>query len=304
MKAKELIYLFNEEAAKVKKERKGSATVQFIMRAYGMVIKQLNDNFHTNEIITASKINSLHLTKHMKDKLIKMLDKKIGNDTDMKKKLLHNELHRITGIGSQKAADLIKQGLTTVAQLKQSKWWDQLNLDTQTTLATQPIKRIPNAEIKAIEPILIRFSGPETKVVLVGSYRRAVLTSKDIDAMLVSPRPSAMNDYLKYLEKKVPHIYLYSKGADKMSLVLEFDKQRKYKVDVFRAHPDYYWAHMLYATGSKTNNVRMRARAKKMGLLLNQKGLWKNGERILGPTANEHAYYKALDMDYLPPERR
>lgn len=304
MKAKELIYLLNEEAAKVSKEKKGSDTLKFIMRAYGLVAKHLNENFNTNELVTPIKINALHLTKNMKDKLIKLLNKKIVNNSDMKKKLLHNELRRIAGIGPQKANDLIQKGLTSVAQLKHSKWWVQLNLDTQTALSTQPILRIPHTEIKAIEPILTRFIGPETKVILVGSYRRQTATSKDIDAMLVSANPGAMNAYLKYLEKKVPHIYLYSKGADKMSLVLEFDKIRKYKIDVFRTHPDYYWAHMLYATGSKTNNVQMRARAKKMGLLLNQKGLWKNGERLLGPTANEHAYFRALNLEYLSPEKR
>jgi DNA polymerase/3'-5' exonuclease PolX len=302
MKTKELIYLFNEEIAKVKHEKKDSSSLPFILRAYSAVLKQLYDNFHTNEILSASKINDLHITKNMKDKLIKMLSVKVHNDPNMKKKLLHNELRRITGIGAQKATILIDKGLTSIEQLKQPKWWNQLNLDTQTALATQPNRRIPHAEIKAIEPILTKFT--PAKIVLVGSYRRNTPTSKDIDVMLVSARSSLMNEYLKYLEKKIPHIYLYSKGADKMSLVLEFSKIKKYKMDVFRAHPDYYWSQLLYSTGSKNNNIIMRGRAKRLGYILNQKGLWKNGERILGPNANEHAYYKAIGMDYLPPEKR
>lgn len=302
MRAKELVYLFNEELAKVKQEKKGSASISFIVRAYGLVQKQLSDNFQPNEPVSAAKINQLHITRHMKDKLIKLLAIKVDSNPAMKKQFLFNELRRITGIGPQKAKDLIDKGLLSVAQLRQPKWWDQLNLDTQTALATQPIKRIPHEEIRAIEPILTKFT--EAKTILVGSYRRKMPTSKDIDVMLVSAKLSMMGNYLKYLEKKVPHIYLYSKGPDKMSLVLEFDSQKKYKVDVFRTHPDFYWSHLLYSTGSKANNIRMRGRAKRLGYLLNQKGLWKAGERVLGPSANEHAYFKILGMDYLPPEKR
>jgi DNA polymerase/3'-5' exonuclease PolX len=302
MKLKELIYLVNEELLKVKQEKKGSTSLPFINRAYGMVLKQLNDNFHPNDSITASKINSLHITKHMKDKLISFLDIKISSDPNLKKKLLHNELRRITGIGQQKATDLINQGLKSVKQLKQPKWWHQLNTDTQTALATEPIRRIPHEEIKKLEPLLTKFNG--AKIILVGSYRRKMPTSKDIDAMIVSEKSIIMNEYLKYLEKKVPHIYLYSKGGDKMSLILEFDKEKKYKIDVFRTHPDYYWSHLLYATGSKSFNVRMRALAKRKGYLLNQKGIWKDGERLLSPNDNEHAYFKIIGMEYLPPEKR
>lgn len=302
MKANQLIYLFNEELAKTKKEKHGSASLPFITRAYVMVLKQLNDNFHPHDEISAAKIADLHITAHMKTKLVELLKTKIHADPNMRKKLLINDLRRITGIGPNKAADLVEQGLRSISQLKHPRWWNQLNADTQTALATQPHRRIPHEEIAKLEPALTKYS--DAKIVLVGSYRRKMPSSKDIDIMLVSARTSAMNDYLKYLEKKIPHIYVYSKGPDKMSLILEVDNMHKYKADVFRAHPDYYWSYLLYSTGSKANNLRMRAKAKRMGLLLNQKGLWKNGERVLGPTANEEAYYKAIGLEYLSPEKR
>jgi DNA polymerase/3'-5' exonuclease PolX len=302
MKNKELIYLFNEEFTKTKNEKKDSKSLPFIIRAYSLVLKQLNDHFHSNESITSNKINSLHISSHMKEKLIKLLSLKITNDPMMKKKLLHNELRRIIGIGPQKATYLIEQGLTSIKQLKQPKWWNQLNLDTQTALSTQPHRRIPHEEITKIESLLTKFN--KAKIILVGSYRRKMPSSKDIDVMLVSSDSKMMGEYLKYLEKKIPHIYLYSKGGDKMSLVLEFDEYKKYKMDVFRTHPDFYWSHLLYSTGSKSHNIKMRSNAKRYGYLLNQKGLWKNGERILGPNANEHAYFKEIGMQYLPPEKR
>lgn len=306
MRTAELIYLLNEELAKVKADKKNSPSLLFIIRAYAVVVKKLSDNFHPNEQITKSRLEELYvakqITKNMQDKLIVLIGKKIQNSPLMKKKILFGELKRITGIGPQKAQILIDKGVSSVADLKKPHWWNLLNIDTQTALATQPIKKIPYKEISKIKPVLMSF--PDAKIQIVGSYRRKLPTSRDIDIMLVSASLSAMNDYLKYLDKKIPHIYLYSKGADKMSLVLEFDAKRKFKVDVFRTHPDFYWSHLLYATGSKENNVKMRGRAKKMGFLLNQKGMWRAGERVLGPMATEKEYYKVLGLPYLLPENR
>lgn len=306
MRTKELIYLLNAELDKTKADQKNSSSLPFIIRAYATVSKQLSNNFHQDEIIGKTQIHELYqakqITKHMQDKLIKLLDTKISNRPDMKQKFLYNELKRIIGVGPQKAQMLIDSGLRSVAELKKPRWWNKLNADTKVALMTQPVSRIPHNEIQKIESILTRFPG--AKAQLVGSYRRNMPFSRDIDIMIVSTKLSIMNDYLKYLNTKIPHIYLYSKGADKMSLVLELDKKRKFKADVFRTHPDFYWSHLLYATGSKTNNVKMRSRAKRLGFLLNQKGLWKAGERILGPKANEREYFKILQMEYLEPEQR
>jgi len=306
MHTKELIYLLNEELNKTRAEKKNSSSLPFIIQAYTTVIRRLNDNFSPDELINKTKLADLYaakqITKHMQDKLIGLLDRKIIDSPAMKKKFLFDELRRIVGIGPHRAQTLVNKGLRSIKELKEPQWWNQLNVDTQAALKTQPMRKIPHDDIARIESILIKF--PEAKVQLVGSYRRKTPSSRDIDIMIVSTKLSVMNNYLKYLDKKVPHIYLYSKGADKMSLVLEFNANKKFKADVFKTHPDYYWAHLLYATGSKSNNIRMRAKAKRMGYLLNQKGLWKAGERILGPTANEKKYYEALNLPYLRPELR
>jgi DNA polymerase (family 10) len=59
---------------------------------------------------------------------------------------------------------------------------------------------------------------------------------------------------------------------------------------------------LLYFTGSKDNNVRMRAAAKARGLLLNQHGLW-NGKRRI-PLASERDAYHKLGLQYLEPRKR
>jgi DNA polymerase (family X) len=61
---------------------------------------------------------------------------------------------------------------------------------------------------------------------------------------------------------------------------------------------------MQYFTGSKEHNVALRQRAMKMGLTLNEYGLFRldNQERVAGTTEQE--IYKALGLPWIPPEMR
>jgi DNA polymerase/3'-5' exonuclease PolX len=46
----------------------------------------------------------------------------------------------------------------------------------------------------------------------------------------------------------------------------------------------------------------MRRKAQKMGFLLNQKGLFKDGKEVL--VKNERELFAILEMDYLTPQER
>lgn len=306
MKSRELIYLFTEELNKIKKEDLPST--QFKVRAYVSVIKYLNDNFAPIENITAGKIYETSLTVHMKNKLTTLLKKRISQGSLVAKKMLFNEIRNIIGIGDKKARDLIASGLTSTKQLQQPKWQKLLNTNTKVVLKIAPLRKIPYEQITNIESIL---KGNKknailgAKIILVGSYRRHMLYSKDIDIMLVSNKLDALDKYLQYLQNNISKVYLYSKGSNKMSLVLQIDPHRKFKADVFLAKPEVQYSMLLYSTGSKNFNVRMRGHAKQMGYILNQNGLFdKTGKRIVSSKAKEVAYFTALNMKYLKPNDR
>jgi hypothetical protein len=56
-----------------------------------------------------------------------------------------------------------------------------------------------------------------------------------------------MDDYVKYLKRKFNNrVYLYSKGPDRISLIIECDKEEKYKLDIFRSPPENYYSNLLY----------------------------------------------------------
>ena len=63
---------------------------------------------------------------------------------------------------------------------------------------------------------------------------------------------------------------------------------------------------MLHFTGSKENNVAMRARAKKLGYQLNQYGLTPLRPMVDNTTVfeTEQDVYAFLKMQYLKPENR
>jgi DNA polymerase (family 10) len=59
---------------------------------------------------------------------------------------------------------------------------------------------------------------------------------------------------------------------------------------------------LLYFTGSKEHNTALRGIAKDKGLKLNEYGLFR-GEKLI-PCQDEADIYKALGMEYIPPELR
>jgi DNA polymerase (family 10) len=125
-------------------------------------------------------------------------------------------------------------------------------------------------------------------------------TSRDIDIMLVDDKPAALANYIAFVQHKIKDIWQYAHGPDKASFIIFYKKY--VKLDIFRTPQKFKWAMMLYSTGSKEFNIRMRGIAKKKGLLLNQKGLYDAHTRL--PDSSERDYFDHLDMPYLAPQER
>jgi DNA polymerase/3'-5' exonuclease PolX len=76
-----------------------------------------------------------------------------------------------------------------------------------------------------------------------------------------------------------------------------------FHVDIVFLPKEQWGSGLLWFTGSKLFNINMRSKAKKMGYILNQKGLFdKNGEQI--PVFTEKDIMKELKMQWTPPEKR
>jgi len=277
-------------------EERAGVSNRYAKAAYDRVIKILGAE--TGQV-SRKRIAELPLTGHMKEKLTRFLDEKRRPDPE---KVLRLELSTILGLGEKKIDELIAAGLTNTKHLSQARWSGLLNADTLAIIRHKPLRQIPHEEIRKIQKVL-EWNGAQ----LVGSFRRQKSFSRDIDVLVMSADKDALKQYAEHLAKYF-ETTTYAVGDDKMSVIIEVGPATKdrgisrvFKLDAFRCTPDEYWTHLLYSTGSKEFNVRMRARAKRMGLLLNQRGLFRDGQKINSPDDDERALFAMVDMEYVEP---
>ncbi|MBI4430437.1 MAG: DNA polymerase/3'-5' exonuclease PolX [Candidatus Omnitrophica bacterium] len=137
---------------------------------------------------------------------------------------------------------------------------------------------------------------PEVKrASLAGSLRRHKEVIRDVDIVVGSDKPLAvMNRFtrIKLAAEVVQH------GETKSQIRLPSGIRVDLRVVSDKEFP--YALH--HFTGSKEHNTAMRTRAKKMGMKMNEYGLFK-GTRLI-PCRDEEEIFKKLGLVYIPPEMR
>jgi DNA polymerase (family 10) len=134
------------------------------------------------------------------------------------------------------------------------------------------------------------------RVAYAGSLRRMKEIVHDVDILAASPRPEeTMKAFLA-----LPTIEaVLAQGGTKASVRLEDDLQ----VDLRVIEPGSWGAALHYFTGSKAHNIRMRERAIKLGLKLNEYGLFdSDGKQLAG--ADEEEIFAKLSLPFIPPVLR
>jgi len=139
-----------------------------------------------------------------------------------------------------------------------------------------------------------------TDVTIAGSSRRYRETIGDIDLLV----PAADAAPVMKAFTTAPEVErVLASGDTKSSVIVA----RGLQIDLRVVPPDSIGAALLYFTGSKEHNVRLRGHALKKKLLLNEYGLYKVGAEARGQetaSKTEQDIYAALGMDYIAPELR
>ena len=131
-----------------------------------------------------------------------------------------------------------------------------------------------------------------------GSLRRGKETAGDVDILVAGPRAvEALDTFVK--SPRVAEVL--GKGEGKASARIGVEG---IQVDVRAVPIESYGAAMQYFTGSKEHNVALRQRAMKMGLTLNEYGLFRLDNEQLVAGATEEDIYEALGLAFIPPEMR
>ena len=177
----------------------------------------------------------------------------------------------------EKTVENILRGIKLI-----KKGRSRMDLKTAMDASESFIKQLKRLkEVKKIDP--------------AGSLRRMKDTVRDIDILISSKTPSkVMDSFIALPEVK----NVLAKGPTKSSIVTKDGIQ----VDVRVIKDASYGAALMYFTGSKEHNIKLRQLAIKKGLKLNEYGLFRENKIIAGKTEIEIC--KKLGLGYIPPELR
>lgn len=137
---------------------------------------------------------------------------------------------------------------------------------------------------------------PEVKKISVaGSLRRQKETVRDIDILVISEKPNKIMDVFTGSPGVAT---LLAKGETKASVRTKDDVQVDCRVEKDKS----FGAALLYFTGSKNFNIKLRQLAIKKGLKINEYGVFRKEKFVCGRTEEE--IFKILGMPYIEPELR
>ncbi|MCP1715009.1 DNA polymerase (family 10) [Methanocalculus alkaliphilus] len=134
---------------------------------------------------------------------------------------------------------------------------------------------------------------PPGRYSFAGSLRRGRSTIGDIDIVTTNPAVS-VNPGLRDIASE-----MIDEGTKKTSF---FFKGKR--IDIRFADPAEYGATLLYLTGSKEFNIRLRERAIARGLRLNEYGLLDQKTKELIRYPDEEMIFRQLGLSFIPPELR
>ena len=134
-------------------------------------------------------------------------------------------------------------------------------------------------------------------VEIAGSLRRKRETIGDIDILVTCDDPApVMDGFTQY--KEVKEVLL--RGNTKSSILLKCGINTDLRV----LKKESFGAALHYFTGSQAHNIAIRHRAKKMGLKVNEYGVFREETETKVAGAAEDEVFDALNLKFIPPELR
>lgn len=233
---------------------------------------------------------------------------------------VYDEFSNIYGVGPKKAQDLIDKGIKSMDELRERQN-EVLNDNQKAGLKYYDdiMKRIPRKEIDEYNEIFTRVFDKvsrtnqitDAKYEIVGSYRRGLQESGDIDVIITSNDKTLFKKFTDALLEENIILVTLSCGPSKCLVITRLTPNRvARRVDFLYSPPEEFPFAILYFTGSKEFNTVMRAHALKMGVSLNEHGLskkepGKKKEEMISYRFNsENDIFEYLNLEYKEPTNR
>jgi len=289
------IRAYREAARRIKEElhpiKKAGASEEEFMKQPGIgeaIAKKMMEYIETGEIAYLEKLRK-QVPKPVRELLnlphlgpIRVRDLYIQLGVKSKKDLIkaakNGDIEKLPGFGST----LVESILEAIQKGQEKK------------------KRHERSEVELVAKKLIGILKAMKTVKgaeVAGSYRRQTPTVGDLDILVTG---DLNNDrLLKAVQKEFGEITVLGSGETKISFVIF---PNNLQVDIRFLPKESYGAALLYFTGSKDFNVKMRKKAIQLGYLLNEYALFKDGEYYKGATEEE--VFETLGMKYVEPRKR
>jgi DNA polymerase (family 10) len=223
----------------------------------------------------------------MGPKKVKALYDQLGIDTLDKLKAACDagQVAKLRGFGA-KTQQKILEGIEFLSQTGQ-----RVRLDQALALAEGVVVKLHDC------PGIIRME-------LCGSLRRRKETIRDIDILVSSDDPGPIMDRFVSLPEVVQ---VTGHGDTKSSVVLGLTtrsgKRLLINADLRIVRDEQFPLALHHFSGSKEHNVTMRGRAQaRYGIKLNEYEML--GPKGPIPVKDEHEFFRALHLEYIPPELR
>jgi len=138
------------------------------------------------------------------------------------------------------------------------------------------------------------------RVELAGSIRRMKETIKDVDLVAATHHPVQVGERIVSCPDVVEVI---NQGETKVTVRVDADGI-VLPVDVRLVKPEQFASSLHHFTGSKEHNVRIRQRAKQMGMRVNEYGVLEEETGKVVTYEDEAGFFAYLNLPYIPPELR
>ena len=246
------------------------------------IVEYLNTGkIHAHEKLKASisaKVSELMEIPGIGPKKIKKLNLLLGIKTikDLEKAIKEHKIAKLPGFGEKSEQDIAK-GLT----MKKEK---RRPLEEVLPVADHIIEQLKKS--RAVE-----------KIDVAGSIRRRKETVRDIDILVISKNPEKVMEIFTTLPEVAR---VLAKGKTKSAVILKSGIQ----ADVRVVDKKCYGAALMYFTGSKEHNIRLREIAIRKGFKLSEYGLFDRASGKFVAGASEEEVYKKLGLKFVKPEER
>ncbi len=194
----------------------------------------------------------------------------------LKKAAKEGKLSKLKGFGSKTKQNILKALENSQTWQQRHLWWDAIKMAEMVLQRLKKIKEVKEAEI-------------------AGSLRRKLETIGDLDFVVASTQPQSV---MKAFVKDPSIKRILNQGETKASVILK----EGFQADLRIVPPDQFGFALLYFTGSKEHNIKLRERSLKKGWSLSEYGF--EGKKAPKGNLSEKEIFASLGLDFIPPELR